>query len=315
MPSVTIDREMQKGRPMEPETSDSTARLTSARARRLSLFDRSHEFSPLIGIETESGRFLVDTTDEVLGRILFVKEGRRETRTLADALSVLDSLDQADHVSGRVFVEVGGNIGTTTVCALLTHRFARAVTFEPEPRNVRLLRANALLNELDDLLVIDERAVSDHEGEARLLLDPLNSGGHRMLSQEDGTPKHTLIVPCTTLDAAAAAGAFDPGEVGMLWIDAEGHDGHVILGAKSLLHRGTPIVFEIYPARLRPTRVLDDLLAVLADSYDGFVDLRQGGVGAENEARPGPTIRPFAELRTMVEDDDAVTDVLAVRRP
>lgn len=48
----------------------------------------------------------------------------------------------------KVFLELGANIGTHTVYAMRSGHFARAVVFEPEPHNARLLVMNIDINAL-----------------------------------------------------------------------------------------------------------------------------------------------------------------------
>ncbi|RPJ80913.1 MAG: hypothetical protein EHM18_17695, partial [Acidobacteria bacterium] len=36
-------------------------------------------------------------------------------------------------------------------------------------------------------------------------------------------------------------------ETGLVWVDIQGHEGHFLRGAQSLLRRGVPIVTEFWP--------------------------------------------------------------------
>jgi FkbM family methyltransferase len=66
----------------------------------------------------------------------------------------VDEIDEAVRIlkeAGRlkddtVFVDVGANIGTQTVHALRAGPFTRAVAFEPEQRNAKLLNMNLAAN-------------------------------------------------------------------------------------------------------------------------------------------------------------------------
>src|SRR5437899_6712805 len=76
-------------------------------------------------------RFFVDPSDRVVGTWLMWHGGwqRREIDTAVAVLSAAGRLPPQ-----AVFVDVGAHIGTHTIYAMRTGRFARAIAFEPEPR-------------------------------------------------------------------------------------------------------------------------------------------------------------------------------------
>ena len=78
----------------------------------------------------------------------------------------------------RVFLELGANIGTHTVYAMRSGHFARAVVFEPEPHNARLLTMNIDINALADRVVVVEKAAGAAAGRAVMHLHPRNEGAH-----------------------------------------------------------------------------------------------------------------------------------------
>lgn len=145
-----------------------------------------------------------------------------------------------DHVGPRrgVFVDVGANIGTTCLPALHVHEFRRAIAIEPEQSNARLLAANAALNGLSERITIHQVAASDRTGTLRLSIHPSNSGGHRVT---EGAGQE---VAATTLDSLLEAEGVSPADVGLLWIDVQGHELAVLRGAGSLLAARVPFVVE-----------------------------------------------------------------------
>src|SRR5215471_19198125 len=109
----------------------------------------------LVLCELGDVRFFVDPSDRVVGAWL-MWHGGWQRREIDQAIAVLAA-------SGRltpdaVFVDVGANIGTHTVYALRTGRVGRAVAFEPEPKNARLLRMNIETNGLADRITVIEKA-------------------------------------------------------------------------------------------------------------------------------------------------------------
>lgn len=51
---------------------------------------------------------------------------------------------------GGTFVDIGANIGSQTIYAMLSGHHARALAVEPVPANAKLLRMNMMLNGLED---------------------------------------------------------------------------------------------------------------------------------------------------------------------
>lgn len=210
-----------------------------------------------VSVERDGLTLLVATWDRGVGRKLFVSRRRKEMGTLERALAALGRAGGTS--AGSTFLDVGANIGTTCLPALAWHGFARAVAIEPDPENARILRAAAALNGLEDRLTVVEAAAGAAAGQVELLRSQRNSGAHRLARPgEEG-----ITVEATTLDALAEAGIFDPEQVGLLWMDAQGSEGAILSGAGRLTDRHTPFVAEVGMGER-----LD------AGSYSGWVDLR-----------------------------------------
>lgn len=137
---------------------------------RIALFEQAGDYAPYIGVEADGSRFLVATSDRAVGQHLFVKQGRPEFRVLSRAVSVIEILTGDDAIAGRLFVDVGANIGTTTVQALVEQHFGSAVSCEPEEENYRLLQANVALNDLEGQVRSLRVAVSSRVGSAELVV-------------------------------------------------------------------------------------------------------------------------------------------------
>jgi FkbM family methyltransferase len=217
-------------------------------------FDQAGEHTPFVGVTTPEGlSFIVSTEDPSVGKTLFGRRTRSEFRMLATAMKIL----RIRGVSrGGIFVDVGANIGTSTVAALVHHGFDLGVAFEPEPLNASLLRANLALNGLGSRVRVVEAAVSDSAGSVHLSISEKH-GGHHV--GRGGFP-----VDAVTLDDEIK------GDVGLLWIDVQGHEGKVFRGAKALLALRPPVVVEVSPGHLRLTDTYETFLEA-ARSYESFV--------------------------------------------
>ena len=117
-----------------------------------------------------------------------------------------------------------------------------------------------------------EAAVSDSVGTRRLAISSKH-GGHRV--RKTGWP-----VDAVTLDAEI------DGDVGLIWIDVQGHEGQVFMGARRLLAHRPPVVVEVSPAQLR-----------LSGTYEAFLETAQN---YRNYALPKGK-RPLVQPTSMLE--------------
>ena len=93
-------------------------------------------------------------------------------------------LGQAD----SAFVDVGANIGTATLAALKRFGAGQALALEPHPDNFRLLRMNAVANDVDDRVIPAQVAVSESSGELELEVATHNIGDHRIRTGAEAGP-------------------------------------------------------------------------------------------------------------------------------
>jgi FkbM family methyltransferase len=277
-------------------------------------FLEAAEFTPLVAVDSDHSRFIISTGDEAVARRLFHRGRRTEMKALERAIGALDALGAGDWVRGTTFLDIGANIGTSTIPALRSHDFKRAVACEPEPENFRLLKVNATINDLNDRVLALPVAVSDRSGESLLALDPANSGAHRVVSEERAQREKTITVETVSIDYLIRRGILDADEVGLIWIDAQGYEGHVLHGASELLVRGVPVVFEFHPEMLRNTGGLDVLTKLISKRYTHFLDLRRIDPEDDVESELTAARNITALLKRFDADAEArFTDLLAVR--
>ncbi len=183
-----------------------------------------------------------------------------------------------------IFLDIGANIGTHTVYAL-TNGFAKAVCVEPAPNNFMLLKVNQILNNLDDRCINVCAAISVDESKATLELSETNFGDHRMKmpaksenSIYDEERRDTVDIITLSMDSLLKSNNINASDIGLVWIDTQGHEGHVLAAAKALETAKTPIVIEFWPyglkrsdgyQRLREFLVRNPMIYDLAKPLDG----------------------------------------------
>src|SRR3954451_5770793 len=137
------------------------ARGSAAERRSLmreAFFRIAERYTPAVAAEFEDMRLYLSTHDRVVSVATFCG-GPFELEFLERAVAALAA---AGHqVRGRRFVEVGANIGTTTVPLAVRFGASGGLAVEPAPDNLRLLRVNLAANDLLDAVDTLAAAVSD----------------------------------------------------------------------------------------------------------------------------------------------------------
>ena len=281
-----------------------------SRGEREEFFAEALRHTPYVAAEVGEMTFIVGTWDR-LGGGLFVNRRRSEIGLLATTLSLLESLGLTEPPQERIFVDVGANIGTTTITALMRHGFGSGLAVEPEPRNVRILRMNVAANDLGERVRVVGSAIGAAAGEVSLVVGE-SSGTHRVGGAAEG--EQSVVVAQRTLDDVIAGEGLDPAAVGLVWMDTQGYEGHVLAGAPGLLAHAPPLVAEVAPNFMALSGGLAPMAAALAANYPHFVDLR-----ASRDAEGEVALVPADGLERLVADDEprqaGFTDILAVRLP
>jgi FkbM family methyltransferase len=288
--------------------------------QRTNFFARAEGFSPYVGVTTQHGAFfLVRTHDQHVGRSLFAKGGRGEMTVMGRAVRALRHFFGDAAVEGTTFIDVGANIGTSIITALVEHGFADGVALEPEQENYETLQLNLVANELDNAVAALQMAVSDAAGSARLVVDVTESGKHWIASDAADLTRRdrsaVIQVPTISLDDLVEMRAIDPARAGLIWIDAQGHEGHILSGATRLTEVGCPVVFEWDPIALSVGDELDRLREVVATHYTHFIDMRKNPDRSAPlfELRAADELGAFTKQFLGAEATRRFTDVLAVR--
>lgn len=192
--------------------------------------------------------FVVSTADKVIGRELFL-HGQFDFDKLELALSILR---REGRRAPRHLIDVGANIGSIVIPALRRGHFESATAIEPHPANLRLLRANLALNEVQDRVRVLDIAVGEQTDVVLHLRESaVNSGNHAI--DATGLPIRSTRLDDLQLPAGEA----------LLWMDIEGYEGHALAGAQELLASGLPTVLEFNPTFLATSGGMDKVLHAL----------------------------------------------------
>ena len=210
-----------------------------------------------------------------------------------ELLRVIEWCGKLGRPPNGVFVDVGANMGTTTLMALRSGSFSRAVCIEPGPENLRLIRLNVEANQLADRVSVVAAAAASTQATSQLYLASDNSGDHQ-LAPATGIPlecRDSVEVSVKPLDSILAAAGVKADDVSCIWVDTQGSEGFVLEGSTDLVAAGVPFSIEFWPEGCRRLGSYESLLHILEHNFAGFVDLREPGAGT---VRHSSTIRRFA---------------------
>ena len=182
-------------------------------------------------------KYLLGSSDWISKKLFIDKSF--DYRILTKAIKLLGKKN-----SKLTLINIGAHIGSTGIPLIKKNNFKNLIAFEPTKRNFRLLKANIFLNEIDDRVQAYNLAISNKKANLHLGTTKGNTGGNRILRNKQ---KNTEIVKSDILDNYTYNLNKNNS---LIFIDAEGHEPNIFLGAKKTIKKKIPIVFEFYPTLL-----------------------------------------------------------------
>ena len=224
-------------------------------------FLRAKRHTPVVAVDAGGARYFVSTSDEAVGLGIFA-HGSHEREQLDAVSAVLARWSgEAEPLKDKRFLDIGANIGTSVVEAMVSLGCSGGWALEPHPGNLKLLRHNLLENGLDEKVVALEMAVSEADGTATLEVARVNMGDHRV-RVGDGSggrmaegERETIEVPMRSLDSLVADGTVSLSDVALAWVDTQGHEAQVLAGARCLVEARVPVYAEYWPYALSRAEV------------------------------------------------------------
>ena len=166
----------------------------------------------------------------------------------------LDMLSKNDNV-----LDIGANIGITTVPIAQKCSKGLVYAFEPMPSNLKALKKIVQHYKLNNVIVY-ENALGDETGSIQMVLPVLNNNKMQGLShvvEENGADEGEIfIVPVERLDDM---GNLFKNKISAIKIDVEGFEYEVLKGGTKLLQLHKPVIYcELWNNEKR-SRCLDYL--------------------------------------------------------
>lgn len=209
--------------------------------------------------------YVVSTSDKMIGKRLYSR-GEFDFQKFEAASKLIRAHDGLGVEA--VLIDAGANVGSICIPAVRRGLVARAIAFELDPDNTRLLRINALLNGVEDRIDIRNMAVGAASGDVTVQHSATNFGDHRVggAAQGDG-----VNVPMVALDSLAAD--LDLSQC-ILWMDVQGYEAFALQGARAFMAAGVPLIAEFSREEFDSTDSFDLFVSLVTEAgYSVFFDL------------------------------------------
>jgi FkbM family methyltransferase len=277
--------------------------LCSLRLRwRMFLWRFSRRIRNSVTVRTEQGNFTVACADEGIGKPVYCNR-QYEMDLLMKAAALVHRLGGTPAAVQATVVDIGANMGITSISLLRSGLMQLAIAIEPDPMNFSLLQNNVRQNKLDGRVICLPYAVLDKRGRVQFELSRTNHGDHRVRSARVASnhaelfhesDRCTIEVDAETLDTLVLnlPKQFTE-QITLVWIDIQGFEGYAFLGGKRLLANRVPAVAEIWPYGIRRSGMSRDAFCEIVASIWDTCWIMSNGEFRRN---------PVGALRALFDD-------------
>jgi FkbM family methyltransferase len=213
---------------------------------------------------------------------------------------VIDYLDAEpalrDMIGGtKGMLDIGANYGSASLYFGRSGKFREIHAIEPDPVNFAILKQNITANGLTGIIRAHRIALNDRDGTAILNLSERNLGDHYIGDGvgdlETKSERAAASVACLTLDSFLEKNRIEMKTIGLIWIDVQGHEGHILGSSEKLRANPVPIHAEIWPYGLNRSGGMDRFLHFAKTAYGYFIELET----------KRPRRRSIAELENLIK--------------
>jgi len=238
-------------------------------------------------VQGSNAVFVFDVRDLVIPSYIYT---RRQTYSQDDIELLFRFAKEKCGIEPKegFFLDIGANIGTTTVhVAKNMGPDLQVIAFEPDRLNFQLLSKNCALNGCQNVLLCNA-ALSNQSGTMEMQVFDYNRGKCKLVEDKDitdpeiGDPHTHARVPLTetvdvcTLNEYLLENRIPEDKIRYLWIDVEGHESRVIDGMKELLKAYHPPALLEFTPKGVPFMTVDDqdfslLYQNLREAYQNMI--------------------------------------------
>ncbi len=239
-------------------------------------------------ISTKQGIYKILFADNDISKQLYCY-GQYQIELITNALIFLRGIHKCPPKGEGSVIDIGANIGIISIGMLHAGQVKQAIAIEPDPQNYSLLQENVALNGLKERIVCLPVAASYQKGETQFELSDDNFGDHRIntnfhqfnsdLPELFNESKRNIItVQTDQLDnlLARSPDSFTR-NIALMWVDVQGYEGYVFMGARSTLSTGIPVVSEIWPYGIKRSGMnQDEFCSIVSSIWSNYWVWRRG---------------------------------------
>lgn len=136
-----------------------------------------------------------------------------------------------------IFLDIGANAGKYSILVSNNSKNSVVYSFEPSPSTFNNLKTNIHLNNLQNVKALNI-GLSDYEGNLQFANSKTKTGLSHVVQQGEKTDFNSYeiaTVNVSTLDLVIKNYNIDSSKIDLIKIDVEGHEFHVLKGAKHTL--------------------------------------------------------------------------------
>ena len=200
-----------------------------------------------------------------------------------------------------VIVDVGANIGTSTIPFAQARADCRVVAIEPVPDVFGVLCRNIADNGLAGRVTCVQTAISvSGRDRVQMILPPGNSGGGELrrpdraasFATRDGV-RGVVDVPAMGLIDVLDAQGVGPDRVAFVWSDTQGCEADVIASGSALWAGGVPLFVELDPVTWDGPEGAEAIRAAAMRHFTRFIDAETLMADMAAAARPIADLAAF----------------------
>jgi len=175
-----------------------------------------------------------------------------------------------------VFLDIGANIGTTSLAATKNPRVSEVIAVEPSSDSYARLQCNIFLNKLHKKIHAVNAAASDSAGSANVVISAVAPGDNRVRTDVQ-CPQNANTEKITTVTIDDLISGRDTSDFAFMWVDVQGYEYFVLNGAKNLIakNKKMAVQIEFWPLGLIETSSLNLLCWFCKENFSKYIDLKE----------------------------------------
>lgn len=172
------------------------------------------------------------------------------------------------------FLDIGANIGTTSIYVKKMNDNLNVIGFEAGNENYTLFRVNCILNHVEDIKT-ELIGLSNNTYTKKYKYVSYNSGKSEVV-EDDAEGQNISEIMMMKLDDYLNDNHICLEDIHYIWVDAEGHESEIIEGAiETLKTQKIPLLQEFNPEDYLHKGRLKEYCENMTHIYDGFIDVRK----------------------------------------